>query len=74
MLSIDEISARLKTSDISKVAREANLAYNTLKALRAGQRGAHGKTIEKLTEYFSGANGTGASNTSTPSTGTLKAE
>jgi len=71
LLSIEEISARLKTSDISKVAREAKLAYNTLKALRAGQRGAHGKTIEKLTEYFSGGSNTG---TTTPSTSTVKAE
>lgn len=55
MLSIEEISSRLQKSDISKVAREAKLAYNTLKALRAGQRGAHGKTIEKLTEYFTKA-------------------
>ncbi len=55
MLSIEEISNRLKVSDISKVAREAGLSYNTVKALRAGQLGAHGKTIEKLTEYFSRA-------------------
>lgn len=37
-----------------EVAKETKLSYNTIKALRSGQRGAHGKTIERLTEYFSG--------------------
>ena len=55
MLSIEEISNRLQVSDISKVAREAGLSYNTVKALRAGQRGANGKTIEKLTAYLTGS-------------------
>lgn len=54
MLSIEEISNRLQASDISKVAREAGVSYNTVKALRGGQRGAHGKTIEKLTAYLTG--------------------
>lgn len=53
MLSIEEISNRLQHVRIIDVARDTGLSYNTVKALRAGQRGAHGKTIETLTAYFS---------------------
>lgn len=55
MLSIEEISNRLQLLDISIAAREAGVSYNTVKALRGGQRGAHGKTIEKLTAYLTGS-------------------
>lgn len=54
MLTIEEIVNKIKDKPISDIARDTGLAYNTIKNLKSGQRGAHSGTIDRLSKYLRG--------------------
>lgn len=53
IMTLEQVSARLKDAELVPITYDTRISYNTLKNIRDG-KGAQYKTIETLSRYFQG--------------------